>query len=80
MFQRGVTTDDIRHVVTTGVTIETRPHDRPLPSRIVLGWINARPPHVVVADDPADDTMVIVTAYVPDPLLWRPGFRKRRRR
>ena len=34
---------------------------------------------VVVADNADDDETIVVTVYEPDPALWRPGFRRRRR-
>jgi hypothetical protein len=27
-----------------------------------------------------DDEIIVETAYVPDPALWEPGFRTRRRK
>ena len=79
MFQRGIGVEDIRHVIATGEVIEDRPDDLPYPSRLVLGSIRGRPLHVVVADDDANATTIIVTVYEPDPSRWRPGSRKRRR-
>ena len=36
--------------------------------------------HVVVADNAPDDETIVVTVYEPDPALWQPGFRRRRRK
>ena len=80
MFQRGITTDVVRAVVESGVVIEAKPDDVPYPSRLVLGWLHGRPLHVVVADDAAASLSIIVTVYEPDPALWHPGFRRRRKR
>jgi hypothetical protein len=79
MFQGGITADAVRQVIMSGSTIEARPDDRPLPSRLVLGWIDGRPVDIVVADDVASATVVVVTVYEPDLTLWRAGFRRRRR-
>ena len=80
MFQRGITADTVRQIIVTGETIEARPDDLPLPSRLLLGWTDGRPVHVVVAEDAASATIVVVTVYEPDLALWRAGFRRRRRR
>lgn len=80
MFQRGITTDAVRAVIEKGSVIEAKPDDLPYPSRLILGWLDGRPLHVVVADDAAADVGVVVTVYEPDPTLWQPGFRRRRKR
>ena len=53
--------------------------DRPHPSRLILGWCRGRPLHIVVADDSRADETIVITVYEPDPELWEPGFRRRRR-
>ena len=35
--------------------------------------------HVVVADNEDDGETIVVTVYEPDPALWQPGLRRRRR-
>ena len=80
MFQRGITTAAVRAVIESGTIIETKPGDNPYPSRLVLGWLHGRPLHVVVADDTAAELSVVVTVYEPDPALWHPDFRRRRKR
>jgi hypothetical protein len=52
----------------------------PYPSRLLLGFVGGRALHVVVADSADDGETIVVTVYEPDPALWRPGFRRRRRR
>ena len=51
MSQYGVGAKDVRHVLEQGETIKGYPEDKPYPSRLVLGWREARPIHVVAADD-----------------------------
>lgn len=80
MFGRGVTLADVRQVVDSGEVIENRPDDLPYPSRLLLGRVGDRPLHVVVADDRPGDAAIVVTVYEPDPALWAPGFRRRRKR
>jgi len=79
MFQRGITTGDIHHIIDSGEIIERRPDDLPYPSRLVLGSISGRALHVVLAENEPEATTIIVTVYQPSPALWHPGFRKRRK-
>ncbi len=51
--------------------------DKPLPSAIILGFVERRPLHVLVAR--ADDGICyVITVYVADPEEWTDGFDKRR--
>ena len=43
MFERRISVDDVRDVVTKGETIEEYPYDTPYPSRLMLGWPAGRP-------------------------------------
>ncbi len=79
MFQRSMSAADVQKVLATGKTIERYPADRPYPSRLVLGWLGARPLHVVAAENTAPRETIIVTVYEPDPSRWEPGFERRRR-
>ncbi|MBI3952249.1 MAG: DUF4258 domain-containing protein [Acidobacteria bacterium] len=78
MFRRRIIEQDIRHVLETGEVIEDYPDDTPYPSRLILGFCNARPIHVVAADNHEDQQTIIITVYEPDPAKWDPTFRKRR--
>jgi Domain of unknown function (DUF4258) len=77
MFERSISVDDVRAVLIGGRTIQDYPEDTPYPSRLVLGWIGERPLHVVAADTPEGDH-IIVTVYEPDPAVWAPGFESKR--
>ena len=66
MFERGINTEDVRGVIQSGETIEDYPDDFPYPSRLIPGWRDSRPIHVVAATNPAVKTIVI-TVYEPDP-------------
>lgn len=78
MFQRSITEKEVRHVLETGIIIEDYPDDTPYPSRLVLGWIDSRPLHLVVADNTDEETVIIITAYEPEPDQWEPGFQRRK--
>lgn len=80
MFQRRISKEEVRQVVAAGETIETYPTDKPLPSRLMLGWIGSRPIHVVAADDASAQETIIVTVYQPDIEEWESGFKRRARR
>ena len=75
---RSISADDVRHVIKTGLTIEDYPTDYPYPSRLVLGWSDLRPIHVVAADRPGADETIVITAHEPDAAQWEAGYRTRR--
>jgi len=77
MFQRGISEVEVRLVLSEGETIADYPDDTPYPSRLVLGFAEGRPIHVVAANDEARATCIIVTAYVPQPDEWSPDYRTR---
>jgi hypothetical protein len=78
MFQRQVDILDIRHILGTGEIIEEYPKDTPHPSRLMLGWRDSRPLHVVVADDKEQQETIVITVYEPDPDKWELDFKKRK--
>jgi len=49
MFQRNVSTDNIKGIVMKGEIIEEYPEDEPCPSALILGFSENIPYHVVVA-------------------------------
>ena len=78
MFERAISTDDVRSVLVADRVIATYPDDRPHPSSLLLGFVAARPLHVVVGYDERTTICYIITVYEPNPLLWEPGFARRR--
>jgi hypothetical protein len=78
MFQRGITEVDVRILLETGEVIEEYPDELPYPSRLILGVVERRPIHVVVALDHEARCAIIVTVYEPDPSRWDLGFRRRK--
>jgi Domain of unknown function (DUF4258) len=77
MFQRSIRVEDVRTVLSGGRSIIDYPDDTPYPSRLMLGWCGERPIHVVAADTPESET-IIITVYEPDPALWEPGFERKK--
>ncbi len=80
MFRRRISEEEVKEVVAMGETIETYPDDRPLPSRLILGWSGPRPIHVVAADNVEVQETIIITVYQPDVEEWEQGFKRRRNR
>jgi len=79
MFERGVGAAAIRGVVRFGEVVDDYPDDTPFPSCLLLGEGAGEPLHVVVARNPVDSRCYIITVYWPDPDLWEPGFKVRKR-
>lgn len=77
MFERKIRPDMVEFVINSGITIEFYSRDTPYPSRLVLGWDNNRPVHVVVADNPQDNELIIITVYQPNPEYWDSSFSRR---
>ena len=78
MFERSITTAEIRTALANGEIIEKYPEDTPYPSRLVLGWRGSRPLHIVLADNAENNEWIIVTVYQPDPEQWDTGFKRRK--
>ncbi|MHB1605111.1 MAG: DUF4258 domain-containing protein [Leptospirales bacterium] len=62
----------------SGEVIASYPDDTPYPSVLMLGYVQDRPLHVVAGRNPANEECIVVTVYVPDPLLWSEDFKTRR--
>jgi hypothetical protein len=78
MSERGISEVEIRQVLETGETVEDYPQGLPYPSRLLLGWVESRPIHVVAAENEADGETIVVTVYEPDPNRWEDEFRRRK--
>lgn len=70
--------EEIEHVIDSGEVIEDYPEDEPFPSRLILGTVQNRPLHVVVAEEKDSDITHVVTAYQPDLDQWENGFKRRK--
>lgn len=79
MEERGLTVEDIRTALGNGEDIEARPAEKPYPARLVLGICRLGTLHVAVRDNIEDDEIIVETAYQPDPVLWEPGLKTRRK-
>ena len=79
MFERRIAESDVRRILEAGETIATYPDDQPYPSRLVFGFAEDRPLHVVVAENAESNKMIVITVYEPDPETWDTTFRRRTR-
>jgi len=68
MFQRNISTDDIRHIMAYGKIIEDYPDDEPCPASLLLGFTIERPCHVVIAQ--CEDHARVITVYIPEKDKW----------
>jgi hypothetical protein len=80
MFARSIRREDVVMVLRTGATIAEYPEDQPYPSRLLLGFVQGRPLHVVVGYDEATPTCFVVTAYIPDADTWESDWATRKQR
>lgn len=78
MFERNISEVEVREVIEADDVIERYPDELPCPSRLLVGFPNKRPLHVVATQSKSGAT-VIITVYEPDPEQWEPGFRRRRK-
>lgn len=78
MFERGLSQQAILDTLAGGEVIADYPDDRPYPSWLMLGFVDAEPLHVVVAREPESRNCFVVTAYRPDADIWAEDFRTRR--
>lgn len=78
MFERSLRKTLVIDVLRSGETIADYPDDSPYPSRLLLGYPEGKPLHVVAALDPIQATCYVITVYEPDPAQWNPDFKTRR--
>ena len=79
MEERGLSVEDLRAALANGEDIESRPGEEPYAARLVLGMCRLGTLHVAVRDNIEDDETIVETAYQPDPVLWEPDFKTRRK-
>jgi hypothetical protein len=71
--------EEVLQALDRGEILEEYPDDVPYPSCLVLGrTATGRPIHVVCAPVAAEQRVIIITTYQPDPARWDEEFRHRR--
>ena len=78
MFERGITTHDVRNTIESGEIIAEYPQDQPYPTFLMLGTEAKNPVHVVLAVDKKTQKCYVIASYNPDPSLWSEDFKRRR--
>lgn len=68
MFQVNISTEDVKKLIIGGEIIEEYPDDEPCVSVLILGFLDEKPYHIVVAQ--CEDHARIVTAYHPNEGNW----------
>ena len=76
MFERAITSNDVKIVIEHGEVIANYPNDTPNPSRLLLSFVENNPIHVVIAE--SKEELIVITVYRPDPRLWKDNFRSKR--
>lgn len=77
MFERNISVEAVPNVINGGKIIEDYPDDKPYPSKLILGYVNNKPVHVVCAVNKAKDEIIIITVYEPDKEKWNSNFERR---
>jgi hypothetical protein len=80
MFTRSISDECVEHIVQNGEAIEDYPHAFPFPAKLLLGWCNDRPIHVVAAEDSSKHLVIVITAYEPTLNKWEPDMKTRGKR
>ena len=72
-----ITVDDIINGIETGEIIKQYEDDKPYPSCLMLGFsVNSKYIHIVVSCDA--DFIYLITAYFPNPDIWKNDFKSRK--
>jgi len=62
IFERSLRKIDVVEVIRSGEKIADYPDDLPYPTFLMLGFVQGRPMHVVLANNGEDDMGIIVSA------------------
>lgn len=65
---RGISLDDIKHVISTGEIIENYPADKPYPSCLILGYVRRHQPLYVLCA--LGEIVHIITVHWLDSDKW----------
>jgi Domain of unknown function (DUF4258) len=79
MFTRSISDECVEHIIHNGEVIENYPYAFPFPAKLLLGWCNERPIHVVAAADSNQQLVIVITAYEPTLDRWEWDMKTRRK-
>jgi hypothetical protein len=74
MMQRQITPNDVRRVLEAPRLVGLNPDG----TRLLMGWSDGRPLHVLIAQNDGEDQIVVLTVYEPDREQWDETLRRRR--
>jgi len=78
LFARGIAKSEIRALAEKGEIIREYPDDLPYPSKLILGFVDGRPIHLVVGYNESEQTCIVITVYEPNRDVWREDFKEKR--
>ena len=78
MFERRISAEEVRTLLSHAETIVEYPDDKLFPSRLLLGCLGHRPVHIVAAHNQAAGDLIVITVYEPDPVRWESSFKRRK--
>ena len=78
MFEREISPVKVRKALEAADVIEDYSAEMPEPSRLIMGYQGKRPFHIVTSENPENETITVVTVYIPDPNKWKKDGRSRR--
>ena len=78
MFARQIQRENVIEIIKSGEEIENYHEDIPYPSKLLLGYVQDKPLHVVVAINSQEGICIIITTYIPDLDIWENDFKRRK--
>ena len=79
MFRRSISLEEVKFILKGGELIREYQDDKPYPSFLLLGFIDHRPLHLLVAKDIETENCIMVTVYEPDKNVWSTDFKTKTR-
>jgi hypothetical protein len=79
MFERQIDEEAVNKILTDGKIIEEYLDDKPYPSKLILGFVDNRPIHIVAAENIKEQQIIVITVYEPNRILWDDTFERRRK-
>ena len=78
MAERGIDPEEVERVIKKGEIIKSYPEEQPDPCYLLMGIMNLRVLHVVIAKDVLYENCIVVTAYEPHADIWEPDFKNKK--
>lgn len=77
MFERFISVENVESVIKEGEIIKEYFDDKPYPTFLLLGFINKKALHIVIAKNEKEKNCILVTAYFPDASMWDATFKNK---